>query len=252
MANTITAFHTAVAGTKARAAHFNTNFSNFRGDLIPIEPLTATGAHLTYNLGTPEYRWDSIRGRVIDLIGATTTANLQIYRDSAATLGAFNFGIGSTTVGQIRSTGAWFKSNYTISAEFDTGNISATAAAPLTIASSVLSITTYGGNLQLGFVGGTNSSCQISSGVTALAAPFATVSLYLDGNKIASLPWQYPQVLDTTTGQLLQFMMIPVSVFRHEQFGVTAGGHTVYATANMNTSTAWIRFNGVRFFVKEV
>ena len=54
---TITAFVTMVAGTKARANHVNTNFSNYRGHILPIDPNTIASAHNTYKLGAPDAEW---------------------------------------------------------------------------------------------------------------------------------------------------------------------------------------------------
>lgn len=58
MPSTITAYNTFVALTKIKSSEVNANFSNHRGDLIPIHETTATaGTTGTYNLGTSEYTW---------------------------------------------------------------------------------------------------------------------------------------------------------------------------------------------------
>lgn len=54
---TITGFVTFVAGTKARAANVNDNFSNYRGTLLPINSDTATASHNTHDLGSTEHYW---------------------------------------------------------------------------------------------------------------------------------------------------------------------------------------------------
>jgi hypothetical protein len=97
MADTITAYHSFSAGTKARSSQVNTNFSNYRGTLIPIDPNTATAVALTYDLGTTEYRWRDWYGRGLNLVGMTTAANLTLTRDNAVTGGAFDLVIGATT-----------------------------------------------------------------------------------------------------------------------------------------------------------
>jgi hypothetical protein len=97
MADTITAYHSFSAGTKARSSQVNTNFSNHRGTLVPIDPNTATAIALTYDLGTTEYRWRDWYGRGLNLIGMTTAANLTLTRDNAITGGAFDLVIGATT-----------------------------------------------------------------------------------------------------------------------------------------------------------
>lgn len=57
MSNTITAYTTFKAGAKARSSEVNANFSNHRGDLIPIEENTAAASDLTHDLGTDDHRW---------------------------------------------------------------------------------------------------------------------------------------------------------------------------------------------------
>lgn len=105
MPTTITSYNTFTAGTKARATQVNTNFNNYRGTLIPIHPSLPSATTLSYDLGTTEYRWDSYYGRVINLVGMTSTVNLDIYRDNTATLGAYKFGIGSVTAATLKPSG---------------------------------------------------------------------------------------------------------------------------------------------------
>ena len=72
--NTITAFNTFVAGTKARAEQVNTNFSVFRGYIIPVDPTSSAAVSgFNYGLGTATYRWgDSYIEKVN--FGRTTTS----------------------------------------------------------------------------------------------------------------------------------------------------------------------------------
>ena len=57
MPNTITAFTTFVASTKAKAEQVNVNFSNFRGTLLPINETTITASDLAHDIGSEEHRW---------------------------------------------------------------------------------------------------------------------------------------------------------------------------------------------------
>lgn len=57
MSNTVTTYYTFVAGTKARASNVNTNFSNHRGDLVPINSDTASASDNSHDLGTSDHRW---------------------------------------------------------------------------------------------------------------------------------------------------------------------------------------------------
>lgn len=92
MPQTITGFTTFVDDTKARASEVNENFSNFRGDLLPVDMTTAAAVDLAYDLGSTEYRWQSAYVSNIYL-GQTTTswfikdettavADLEIYQNS--------------------------------------------------------------------------------------------------------------------------------------------------------------------------
>ena len=60
MPNTITGFNTFGAGTKARATEVNQNFSNFRGDIIPINESTITASDGVHNLGGTGHEWLNI------------------------------------------------------------------------------------------------------------------------------------------------------------------------------------------------
>lgn len=104
---TITAFYTFVANTKARSSQVNYNFTLFRGHNIPIEPLTATAANLTYDLGSSEYRWRYGYLGGAEFQTSTTTAALLLRGITSETAGAFGFYIGGTTtlVAKIGSTG---------------------------------------------------------------------------------------------------------------------------------------------------
>jgi hypothetical protein len=90
---TITAFYEFSAGAKARATQVNFNFSLFRGHVIPIEPLTATSANITYDLGSTEYRWRNTYTKEVYL-GQTSTAG-RLYNETT-TGGALAISVGGT------------------------------------------------------------------------------------------------------------------------------------------------------------
>lgn len=54
---TITSFFEFSTGTVIRSAQHNTNFSNFRGHLVPIATDTAASSNLTHDLGAPTHMW---------------------------------------------------------------------------------------------------------------------------------------------------------------------------------------------------
>lgn len=57
---TVTAFVTMIAGTKARASHVNTNFDNYRGHILPVDPNTISSSHNTHDLGATDHYWRRI------------------------------------------------------------------------------------------------------------------------------------------------------------------------------------------------
>jgi len=57
---TITTYNSFAAGTKARASEVNVNFSNHRGNLLPIEEATATASHNTHDLGSLSHQWENL------------------------------------------------------------------------------------------------------------------------------------------------------------------------------------------------
>lgn len=99
MPSTITAYYTFSPATKARSSEANTNFSNHRGTLVPIEENTAAASNNAHAIGQVDHRWTTFYGGTVDLRGMTTTSNLVIRNDTALTLGAAELLISSTTLG---------------------------------------------------------------------------------------------------------------------------------------------------------
>lgn len=105
MPNTITSYHTFSANTKARAAQVNTNFSNYRGTLVPINTDTATASDDTHDLGSTEHRWQYAYVRAVDFKSSTSTATVQWSGDTAATTGAAVCKIGGTEKFRVDTNG---------------------------------------------------------------------------------------------------------------------------------------------------
>lgn len=95
---TVTAYYTFVANSKARASEVNANFSLYRGHLIPIEPLTATGSNITYDLGSRDYSWRNTYLKSLQVRCATSTSDFVIQGQTSVTAGAAEFLFGSTTI----------------------------------------------------------------------------------------------------------------------------------------------------------
>lgn len=76
MPTTITAYNTFIAASKAKADEVNTNFSNHRGTLLPINESTFTASDLTHDLGSSEHRWATVYSQGLYIYGQTTTDHL--------------------------------------------------------------------------------------------------------------------------------------------------------------------------------
>lgn len=124
---TITAFYSFTANTKARASYVNTNFSNYRGHIIAIDPNTATAATTeTYDIGSTEYRWRTGYFRDIDIKANTSTGQaLSIIGDTAAGQGAFLIKQGGNIRARIGGGNQYISSDTTTS-QFDIMNTSNT------------------------------------------------------------------------------------------------------------------------------
>ena len=73
MPDTITAYNTFSPNTKARATEVNTNFSNHRGTLVPINANTASASDLTHDLGSADHKWRKLYVQDITYDGSTST-----------------------------------------------------------------------------------------------------------------------------------------------------------------------------------
>jgi len=97
MPTTITTYNVFVADTKARATEVNTNFSNYRGDLLPINTDTASASNNVHNIGSLDHVWNQAFITQIQLRPFTTGATLKIAGAAAETAGAMNFLINDST-----------------------------------------------------------------------------------------------------------------------------------------------------------
>jgi hypothetical protein len=98
MPNTITAYFDFTPGTKARSSEVNTNFSNYRGTLVPINTNTASASDMTHNLGSSDHRWSVGYFGTLDMKGMTTTTNVVLAPNTSATTGGLDLLFGSTTI----------------------------------------------------------------------------------------------------------------------------------------------------------
>jgi len=104
MPSTITSFVTFVAGEKAKAGEVNTNFSNFRGDRVPINSDTQTASNNAHDLGVSSHRWKDINAATINLLGSTSTTDFSIIPSTSNTAGAFDMRLGTQTIASFTPT----------------------------------------------------------------------------------------------------------------------------------------------------
>lgn len=89
---TITAQYSFTPYTKARAIQLNTNFSNLRGHMLPIDPTSTSASDQAYNLGSSLYRWRT--GYLNGVSLSISTGSSLIL--SGTTAGGFKFTLDST------------------------------------------------------------------------------------------------------------------------------------------------------------
>lgn len=253
MPNTITSYHTFAANTKARAAQMNTNLSNHRGTLVPINSDTASASDDTHDLGSTEHRWQYVYVRAVDLRGLTSTVNHTIIGDTTAA-GGFRFKIGSTEVMRIMSDGTGLGTTTAAFYQLALGATIASAYPETTtamhIAGSTITITTLGGIVEIGLnacglVANTTTSGNLSYiQVSAQGTnnPHAVISLIRNGSTISAT---------NLGGNSVGSLQVPVGSIRFTDI-VSAGTYTYNLCVQSNNATAGgaagIFFQNVRTF----
>jgi hypothetical protein len=105
MPNTITTYTTFTAGTKAKAAEVNTNFSNYRGTIVPVNTDTASSSDGVHDLGSSEHRWQDGYMGTINLVGSTSTTDVSWAPQTSSTAGAVDLKFGSSTISTFDTKG---------------------------------------------------------------------------------------------------------------------------------------------------
>lgn len=233
MPTTITAYTTFVADTKARASEVNSNFSNHRGDLLPVNTDTATASHRTHDLGASDHYWDKLFTQNINF-GLTSTS-VSIFQ--ALTTGSLDLSMPSSTQVEIRIGGATsaafvangINSKFARTLALTTSAVSPNMAASATVTSTGLNgvtavtltgvaITTYGGIIEVGFLEGT---FNINATTTA-TNPFYSYTFKVDGTNIGSGSFSFGKV--TSAASLVH--ALPMCVFSAKG-AAAAGAHNI-------------------------
>lgn len=245
---TITSFYNFSANTKARASQVNNNFDVFRGHIIPVEPLTATSADNTYDLGDFSHRWRyGYFGQT--RYGTTSSAYGSIYLDSATTASELILSLNGAEKARINTNG--LKRNSVESNGWNTtylasGFLSFNTSAATTFA--ILSITSQGRPIKFGLnpaslatigtTGSTNIGGKINiQGTTSTSFPTAHFLICRDTTTAIVYDTTFRIVASDFSGS--KQLEMPSSAIQGYDFSVTAGGHTYLfrAYCDRNTTT---------------
>jgi len=241
MPTTITSYYTFTANTKAKASEVNTNFNNYRGTVLPIDPNTVSAVDNTYDHGSSEYYWKRGYYGGIDLKSSTSTADLVLSGDITTTLGSFKFEINSTTVGRIDSEG--FDLSYAKPSSIDTTGSFATGVLPnlaLTGQYSANATLTLTGNINALIVDGWGGGGGGGGGGQGAAGTGGS-----GGGGGASGAYTQYVIYSLTTGDVLS---ITVGDGGAGGAGGTSGSGGVGGNGNTGNNSS-IRINGATTYV---
>lgn len=184
MPSTITTYYTFQPATKARSSQVNTNFSNYRGDLLPINEATVSASDNVHNLGAADHRWNTAHLSQIQFSSATTTATCVAKTDTSAAAGAFTWEIEGTEVARLAPNGFSIESLQT----------AAVQVIAVTITSNTTwSIPAYVGNMWAEACGGGGgggygvAGAPDAGGGGGGAAPIVTVYFNVSGATVLSI-----------------------------------------------------------------
>ena len=218
MPTTITSYTTFTAATKAKSSEVNTNFSNHRGTLLPINDDTATASDGTHDLGSDEHRWNDAYVNSIDFETSTNTASLTLQGQVGNTTGGLELLVEGVTAaafgatGMERTTIAPSTSFIAITGETGTASTSGT----IHVAST--NFTCFGGPIMIGMSSG--KTANTNSGIAVGSADTAVVNFLVDSLTIASQKIEGP----TNNGGTW-----PSSSFSHLSVDITAGASRLFA-----------------------
>jgi len=230
MPTTITAFNTFVASSLAASAEVNTNFSNLRGDMLPIDPsIAAADSTSSYDLGSSDYRFVNSYVNSIDLKGATTTGDSSLFISSSSTAPALNVNYGGSIAhGAIVGGGVGF------TASGEAFALQTLTTSYITIAALTLQIKPQGGLIMLSIVHGDGGFT--TDGYSLFGPQRDTASSGVDS-------WQFLWFRQTAgtgasgiTSGLGAFQNIGDNVSDIEAFHMYGGFSTIDTTASSDTT----------------
>lgn len=102
MPSTITTYFTFQAATPAKSSEVNNNFSNYRGNLLPINENTTTASNLTHYVGLADHIW---AGGYFETMNFGNSSSAWLVSQNVSTA-AFEFSYNGTLAGAIPITGS--------------------------------------------------------------------------------------------------------------------------------------------------
>lgn len=240
---TITAFYNFTANTKARASHVNTNFDVYRGHVIPIEPLTATSADNSYDLGSTEYRWRTAYLGTARF-GATTTAYSSLEADTAS--GDLIVKVGGSESARFKNAG-----QFTFTSEQVQTIITATSYQA--IAGSTITIATNGRPIEYGLIPPSSYSSSIASVLTLqtttnTASMFAYVGVFKNTTTSQIGLFQYRNFPQSSSGETNDYAVTEIRII-DDNPGTTSNTYFVMAYKT-NTTFASFSITEYRAYAK--
>jgi len=239
---TITAFYEFAANTKARASEVNSNFSVFRGHLIPIEPLTIAASNITHDVGSDEHRWRTGYFKYMDFDRNTSTSSFYMHTDPNTTASELLIVRDSATVGRINDQGYINIGGMDASASSVLGGLARTAAGITfdtlsssllvehNIGGSTLTIQTTGRPLAFGLVSGYISVSKETAPAIAPGAGHVQLDLKIGGSQFLSMNVGATHDNTVTAGDA-PILIYPSSIFNGVIEYATTGTHTISLSA---------------------
>lgn len=251
---TITSMYTFVANTRAKAAEVNSNFSNYRGHIIPIEPLTQTSAHLTYDLGSTDHAWRVGYVQTLHLIGATSTAAVQIKGLSAVTAGGAEILVGGATIGSILTTGiqreALVNANaYMTTTALTTGLFDSSSTTYVTVTNMSLAFTIKKGPVEISLCNGLTSTSFSYIEISGATQTLMNIRVIRDTT--TSIVENCPSRIRLDGATTTSILGVAPSYFRWID-DPGAGTYTYSLQASLDSTGSTMRFNQVRMRIREL
>jgi hypothetical protein len=269
---TITAstFYVFAPGDRPRIGQMNANFNFFRGTIFPVDPNTLTGASVTYDLGSEDYRWRTIYARKLDMSTPGTATATYVYANTA---GEFVFENGGNATIKLKANGfvggnaetnvlydaTTFNGQSAVASVGDMAvgsQLNLTITADTQIAGSTCTLTTLGRPVMLWLQPhpdtSTASYLETYGNTTGVGIITSRLSFLRNGSTIAVLP-----IYSEYAG-----MRIPPTLFKI--FDLAPAGANVYSLAiskpqpmNFNgttitTATVAINIQNARFHAYEL